>query len=895
MKSFFSILMMFGLSVALIGSDLSAQENNQEKSAKDTTKTNSTSEEKSKTKKPKEPSFAEVIEGFVKSEGLFTFYSSEKEGKVYLEIRQDQFGTTYLCNITRQAGDASLFDSGAMLDEFPFFIKIAGKNVQFIRQNVAFRATPGSAIKKAIENNISHSIWANAKVVSQPHPEVGSILIDAADIFLNDYNMVGHLTSEAKTPYTFDKENSFFSELKTFPMNSEIEVTLHFKSTKPQPLFNLADSRSMLHRYHYSLSALPVTNYQPRVADDRIGHFLTIYQDYSSLLKDTPYTYYITRWNLEKSEPKFTLSKPKKPIVFWIENTVPVEYREAIREGVLLWNKAFEQIGFENAIEVNQMPDNADWDPADIRYSTIRWIVQPGGGYAVGPSRANPFTGEIYDADIRVSADYVRLYFREFSEFVSPLSWTALPSPSWWMEEKSPAEIGNVRSDFTCNYAQGMRHQIGFGWNFLLTRGLLSDKPEDLKNFIHQALIHLIGHEVGHTLGLRHNFKASSAIEMEKLNDKKYSSQYGITASVMDYNPINIARKNQPQGSYFQTTLGPYDYWAIEYAYKPLPPDSKMSEKEMLEKIASRVAEPLFAYGTDEDVFSLSTRSIDPTCNLWDLGNNPIQYYQQRMDLSQELWQGIPEKFEKKGERYQKIRLVFGQGIYEYSVAAANLCKYIGGIYSHRDHIGDPAGRLPFEPVPAEKQREALQVISQRFFAPDAFQFSPDLLNKLAAENMPDFERTLWRRLRVDYPIHGIVQVLQAAVLFRLYDALVLQRLQDNELRFKKREKAFTMAEMFHSVRESIWQEVNTGKNINSFRRELQRMHLYVLTRFLVSEAGMLPHDAITLARADLTTLKKQIDSSLSDTNLDVYTRAHLEESRAKIDAVLSANVQKSL
>ena len=295
MRHFFTYILAVFLAISLLKKTSHSQETPEEKSAKNTSITAEKTDEKSKTKKPKEPAFAEVIEDYIKLEGFFTIYSSEKEGKVYLEIRQDQLGPVYLCNITRQGGDASLFDSGAMLDEFPFFIKMVGKNIQFIRQNVAFRAAQGSAIKRAVEKAISHSIWANAKVASQPHPEIGSILVDASEIFLADYAMVGHLTSEAKLPYTFDKENSYFSELKSFPLNSEIEVTLHFKSTKPLPLFTLADSRSMLHRYHYSLSTLPETGYQPRLADDRIGHFLTIYQDYSSQLEETPYKYYITR------------------------------------------------------------------------------------------------------------------------------------------------------------------------------------------------------------------------------------------------------------------------------------------------------------------------------------------------------------------------------------------------------------------------------------------------------------------------------------------------------------------------------------------------------------------------------------------------------------------------
>ena len=894
MRRFFLLIMLPVLLFSLSHKNLVAQEKT-EKTTNDTTKTEKKEEDKAKKKKPKEPKFDELIEDYTRIEGLFTIYSSEKEGKVYLEISQDQFGPLYLCNITRQSGDGSLFDSGAMLDEFPFYLKQVGKKIQFVRKNVKFRASKDAAINRAVDQDISNSLWASAKIASQPHEERGSILIDATEIFMQDYNLVGYLSGQANMPYSFDKDDSYFSELNSFPENTEIEVTLHFKSTKPLPVFTLTDSRSMLHRYHYSLSTLPETDYKPRIADDRLGHFLTLFQDYTSVLEDTPYKYYITRWQLEKAEPKFTLSKPKKPIVFWIENTVPVEYRDAVREGILLWNDAFRKIGFDNAIVVEQMPDDAKWDPADVRYNTIRWIVQPGMGYAVGPSRANPFTGQIYDADVRVSADFVRFYYKEFGEFITPLSWTSVKTDQLWPGSDQFKMPLQDELPYYCNYSTGLNQQMGFAWNLLTARGLLGNNPDDLKKFIHDGIVDLIVHEVGHTLGLRHNFKASATIQNDKLFDENFTRTEGISNSVMDYNAINLSIKNNSEGSFFQTVLGKYDYWVIEYAYKPLEPGSKMSEAGMLEKIAEKVSDPALQYGTDEDAYGFSTRGIDPYCNLFDLGTDPVQYYNRRTDMAKELWASIPEKFDIKGDRYQKFRMVFGQGLGEYALAAANLPKFIGGISLHRDHIGDPDGRLPFQVIPAQKQRDALRVINNKYFAADAFQFSPDLLNKLAPENFWDFEMTVFRRLRVDYPIHGIVQVLQASAMFRLYDPILLQRVQDNELRFAKDEKPFTMAELFQDIRKTIWQELETGKNINSYKRELQRMHLYVLTQIVLSSVTMLPHDAVTLARADMNNIKDQIDARLKAGNLDTYTSAHLEETRAKIEAALQAQIQRSL
>lgn len=844
-------------------------------------------------KKSKGKKFEEVVEDFEVIEGLFTFYHDAKEGKVYVEIKPEQFEKIYLCSITRESGDGSFFDGGAMLGEFPFFFKQVGQIVQFIEKNVKFRANSDAAIARAVERDIPNSIQGSAKILSEPHPERGSVLIDAAELFLQDVGMVGYLTGRSKTNYSFDKTNSYFSQIKSFPMNSDIEVSLHFKSSSPQPLFTLADSRSMIHRYYYSLSEIPESDYKPRAADDRVGHFYSMYQDYNTLLRDDPYERNINRWYLEKSEPKFKLSKPRQPIVFWLENTIPVEYREAVRQGALLWNNAFERVGFKDAIEVKQMPGDADWDPADVRYNTIRWIVQPGGSYAVGPSRANPFTGQIYDADIRISADVLRFFFNEFDKFVTPSSWANAGIEQLFPEFDFSKNVSQELLPYQCSFAQGFQHQMGFGWSLLEARNMVERKSGDLEQYVYDALVSIVVHEVGHTLGLRHNFKASSVHTLTDIQDKTFTQKNGLTGSVMDYTPVNLSEKGQKQGDYFQTTLGPYDYWAIEYAYTPYDPDSKISEKEMLEKIARRVTEPELSYGTDEDAFGLSTRGIDPTCNLWDIGIDPLKFYTVRLNLARELWQNLSKDIAAEGERYNKFRQVFNQGMTEYGLAGQTAGKYIGGIYSYRDHVGDPQGRMPLVMVPAQKQREALQFLIEQFFSPNSFQFPPELLNKLAADRYWDFEGTVFLISRLDYPIHGLIQLIEAMTLFRLYDPLVLARIQDNEIRFAKGETPFKMVELFSGLREAIWQEVARGENINSFRRELQRIHLYTLDQIVVKFPPGFPHDAVTLARADLVKIKSEIDICLRNHQLDAYTEAHLQESAAKIEAILNAQMER--
>ncbi len=828
-----------------------------------------------------EKPFADVIKGFKEIPGLFTIYYRAEDNKAYVEIKPEQLDKVHLCSVTMEAGDGYYFDSGAMLDNFPFIFKRIGKRIQFLHKNVYFRADSGSPLNRAIPRGVTNSLIGSAKIESRPHPDRKSFLIDPSSLFIQDYAFVSYSLSEfAKINFNLDKENSYFSELKSFPNNAEFEATLTFTTGQPKGGFGpIASTRSIQHRMHYSLSTLPESNYMPRLADDRVGHFLTMYQDYTKDTEDSPYRRYVNRWRLEKSDPNASLSPPKEPIVYWLENTIPLEYRDAVTQGLLAWNKAFERIGFKDAIIAKQMPDTADWDPADVRYHTIRWIVMPGGGYAVGPSLTNPYTGEIYDADIRISADITRYVLKEYEEFVNPIG----------LENKPKLPL-TVNSQYACNFADGMMREAAFGWNMMEARGLLDDATS--KKYVNDFIIGLVAHEVGHTLGLRHNFRSSVSHKLDELQNEKLTLDEGIAGSVMDYAPVNIAPDGRPQGQYWQTTLGTYDYWAIEYAYKPVIANTPDEEVPELNKIASKVSDPKLAYGTDEDAFGLGARGIDPVTNVWDLGDDPLAYYKKEISLVKELWSKLETKFNTPGTRYQKLRRVFGQGFREFALGGLTASKYIGGIYHYRDHIGDPGNRVPYEPVPASKQREAFEFLKTNILGANAFNFPPSLLNKLGIERYEDFEGSSFMVQRNDYPLHTVILSVQRSPLDRLYYPVTLNRLVDTEMRYKNPKDKFTLAEMFKGMREAIWSELSAGKNINSFRRGLQRVHIDKLVELLLKPQYDTPEDARTLARADLVTIQKGIDRTSKGS--DDATLAHLDETRARIDAALKASLQRN-
>ncbi|HEY6227324.1 MAG TPA: zinc-dependent metalloprotease, partial [Verrucomicrobiae bacterium] len=634
------------------------------------------------------------------------------------------------------------------------------------------------------------------------------------------------------------------------------------------------------------------TNYKPRLADDRVGHFLSVQADFSSDHPKSLMVRRINRWNLQKKDPKAAMSEPVKPITYWLENTIPVEYRPYIREGALMWNKAFERIGFTNAIVVRQQADNSDWDPADARYSTIRWFQGADAGFAIGPSRANPFTGEIYDADISFSEEMARYVRRYGEEFAGPVS-GAVPIA---LEQPQMPKLAWSRNDYhACEYVSGMIDQAAFGVSVLQARGALSKEMEE--KLIREYLVEVTAHEVGHTLGLRHNFRASSMLKPEELFDDSKTDVMSQSGSVMDYNPIIIAPKGKKQGHFCPPTLGPYDYWAIEYAYKPIEGD----EAPELAKIAARCAEPELAYATDEDALgTLSPASMDPLVNQFDQSSDPIGYYTDRAQIVRELWTSMENNLLEKGQGYQILRRAMNRSFGEYSRGILIGAKFIGGVYHRRDHFGDPNGRTPYAPVAADKQRQALEFLQRYAFSENAFDLPPTLLNRLAMERLPGvsgIDGVISLDGRNDYAWIESILNLHRALLARLYTPLTLGRLQDNEMRFTAGEKVFTMADMFAGLDSAIWSELdnNSSGKITALRRNLQREQLKQLVRLTVRNIGGVPEDATSLARASLTAINVKIKKALDGNSItDVTSRAHLQESLERITAALDARIWRT-
>ena len=354
----------------------------------------------------------------------------------------------------------------------------------------------------------------------------------------------------------------------------------------------------------------------------------------------------------------------------------------------------------------------------------------------------------------------------------------------------------------------------------------------------------------------------------------------------MDYNATNLLDGGN---NYFQTKPGPYDYWAIEYGYAEQPQGSNKTNNDWLESIASRSTEPWLAYSTDEDTYSTS---IDPLTNRRDMASDPIRFYDYQLNLASKYWSNMSKNFEKEGERYPKMRSVFYQALYEYYGASRNLTKFIGGVYHSRHHIGQNNNTLPLTVVDADDQRRALNFLIDNILDSDAFYFSPSFLNKLAPERYDDFTDQLWRMQRLDFPIHNIIRNLQRSTLIRIHDPKIIHRVHDNVLKVNKKKGKFTLFEMFNTISDELWSELNKIDEINSFRRETQSFYIDLLSNIYFDENNLFPKDTKSISFSMLRKIRSNISEALPYYVFeDETTSAHLRLMINKIDSVLDAQM----
>ncbi|HRI18589.1 MAG TPA: zinc-dependent metalloprotease, partial [Burkholderiaceae bacterium] len=603
--------------------------------------------------------------------------------------------------------------------------------IQLLWRNTEFVARPGSPESFAVDAAFSPSLLASAAVLSQPHPERKSVLVDANTIFVAD--LLGTATQLQRTyrqGYAFDTRNSAITALRNAPEATTIEVLNHFatgaiapaqaaQAGMPVPSVprSLPDARSLFMTMHYTLARLPAQPLRPRLADARIGHFTVSVVDFADDIARNPRQRYVSRWKLEKKDPAAALSEPVKPITFWIDRTVPHKYRAAVTAGVLEWNRAFEAIGFKDALRVEVQGADADFDTLDHGRASIRWMTNSRPSFGgLGQRHVDPRTGEILHAAIALESLDARNVRSVRSQILAP------PLAA---EASAPHAHGA-----DCAFAELAAEQLAYALEVLDVRGEIDPASPQAQKWVEDYVRQVTLHEVGHALGLRHNFRASRAYTVEQLADPEFTAANGTTASAMEYMPINLAVPRAPQalqGRPFSTVIGPYDFWAIEYAYRPFALEE---ESAALAGIAARSAEPLLAFGTDED----ASLGIDPEVLQLDLGSDVVAFARTRIAVAQDMLRRQETRQPRPDQGFVVLRRAVIYAVNDVNRAANMLARQIGGLRTLRDAPG--SGRDPLQPVPAAQQRAALELITGELLAADSLRVSPALQRRLA----PDFQ-----------------------------------------------------------------------------------------------------------------------------------------------------------
>ncbi len=607
---------------------------------------------------------------------------------------------------------------------------------------------------------------------------------------------------------SIDSGRTFLEQVKSFPRNIEVKVLATFNMDRGQG----GASSGITAIVHHSMTKLPENPMTPRRWDSRVGYFNVRFQDFGdSSNHELEDIRYITRWRLEKKDPDAELSEPVQPIVWYVGPAVPNKWRPYVRAGIEMWQPAFEAAGFKNAIIAKEPPDpreDPDWDPEDARYSTIRWLPSSTAN-AFGPHVNDPRTGEILNADVRMYHNVMKLV------------------RDWYFVQASPND----------------------------ERAQKLPMPDDLMGELIQFVV---AHEVGHSIGLPHNMKASSAYSIEQLRDPEWTAKYGTAPSIMDYARFNYVA--QPgDGAALLPAVGPYDHFAIEWGYRQFPKDA--DDKEELEKIVARqIDEPMFRFGNASPV-------EDPTRQTEDLGDDAVEATRLGLANLKRVSGYLVEATSNPGQDYSLLSNMYDQLLGQWSREMAHVANVVGGVEEINLYFGDADRR--YHPIGSDKQREAVQFLLENALATPSEAFvSEDILLRLEAAGSPD--RMLSR---------------QASLLRLLLHQNRIKRMAELA---ERNGDTYTSHELFRDITDGLWSELNGDQpSIDVYRRNLQRTHVGFLASLIENPAA--DTDAPALARLELEVIRDQVNERNGSAANEI-TEAHLRDIAARIERALNGD-----
>ncbi len=778
--------------------------------------------------------YKEIITAKAKTdEGLFKVHKVEE--KYFYEIPDSLFGREMLV-VTRYAKTFTSDGTygGEELNEQVWMWEKRDKQVMIRVPSYANIAAEGSDMYESVRNSNFAPILASFDVKALGKDSTG-VVIDVTDLFAKDVPALG-LPQRVKTEFKvtrLDETRSYIDTIKSFPINIEARTVKTYAASSP-PGDGSLGSVSM--EINTSMVLLPKTPMKPRIYDDRVGYFSQRQTDYGLDAQKATVTRYAARWRLEPKDPaaykRGELVEPKKQIVYYIDPATPKKWRPYLIAGVKDWNVAFEAAGFKNAITCLEPPVNdPEWSPEDARYSVIRYFASNIAN-AYGPHISDPRSGEIMESDI-----------------------------GWYHNV-----MNLVRN-----------------WFFVQTAAINPDarSPKFKDEIMGQLIRFVSSHEVGHTLGLPHNFGSSVAFPVDSLRSESFTKRMGGTApSIMDYARFNYIAQPQDGKVLLYPGVGAYDKWAIKWGYTWFDNQSVNDESKVLNKwTIERAGNPLYFYGQQ------TLSPIDPRSQSEDLGDDAVKASAYGIANLKRILPNIEKWTYEEGKPYDELKELYGEVLGQFNRYMGHVRANIGGIYEN-DKTYEQKGEV-YTHVSKTKQKEAVKFIINEAFKTPNWMFDKPELAKFDNAEMVDRVRRI-----------------QTGVLNGILEGGRLARVIDNSV--KNGTNAYPINELFTDLRKGIWGEIETGGNIDTYRRNLQRGYIERLAYLMKDEStsalsvlgsraaqfGFTPvdisqSDIRPVVRQELKMLSASIKRALPKYG-NIILKAHLEDALVRIDNILN-------